>query len=130
MTSSTHKAAPKPADLKITVENYEGECIEYNTAWRKLQEVNDLQEGAAAEAEAEAAAAAAVKSFELSIPFFQEWKEMNPRSVVDWKVDDDGRIKHIFVCPYYTDQVLVHCSPVVSVDEVTLQMYNFFSILV
>ena len=90
------KAAPKTADLKITADNYEGEDIEYNTAQRKLHEVNDIQ------------IAAAVKSLELFIPFFEEWKDMNPRLVVDWQVNQENRIKHIFVCPYYTDQVLEH----------------------
>ena len=39
LASSTHHSVPKPANIKITAGNYEGEDITYNTSWRKLQEV-------------------------------------------------------------------------------------------
>ena len=37
------------------------------------------------------------KSFELLSPFLQEWQEMNPGSTVDWFVDDENQIEHVFV---------------------------------
>ena len=70
--SSTHKSTPKPADIQITAENYKGEDLCYNTAWTKLQEVNDVQMKVAA------------KSFVLLVPFLEEWKDMNQGPSVDW----------------------------------------------
>ena len=32
LASSTHKLTPRPANLQITVENYEGEDLNYSTA--------------------------------------------------------------------------------------------------
>ena len=39
LASSTHHSVPKPANIKITAGNDEGEDITYNTSWRKLEEV-------------------------------------------------------------------------------------------
>ena len=35
LASSTHKLTPRPADLQIMVENYEGKDLNYNTAYQK-----------------------------------------------------------------------------------------------
>ena len=83
LASSTHKSAQKPADLKITTKNYEGKDIQYNHAWRKLQEANDMQTTAAAE------------SFDLLILFLlflKEWKDVNLRFTMDWWVDEETQI--------------------------------------
>ena len=104
LACSMHKYTPKPVDLQITVENYEGEHLDYNTAYGKFEEVNKVETNVSA------------KSFELLISFLQEWKEMNPGSTVDWLVDEDNQIEHIFVCPHYTEKVLKHVHPVISVD--------------
>ena len=45
LASLTHHSVPKPADIKITAGNYEGEDITYNTYWRKLQEVKTRELG-------------------------------------------------------------------------------------
>ena len=61
LASSTHKSTPKSVDLQITVENYKGEHLDYNKAYWKVEEVNKVK------------TKVAVKSFELLIPFLQEW---------------------------------------------------------
>ena len=43
LASSTHKSTPKPADLQSMVENCEGEDLNYNTAYQKVQEVNQVE---------------------------------------------------------------------------------------
>ena len=62
------------------------------------------------------------KAFELVIPFLQEWKENNPQSMVVWVVDDNKHIQHVFVCPGYTDQVLLYMCQVISVDAAHLKL--------
>ena len=57
--------------------NYEGEDITYNTSGRKCQEVKEVLMNVVE------------KAFELVIPFFEEWKENNLWSTVEWHVDDD-----------------------------------------
>ena len=101
LASSTHKSIPKLAAIQVTVENCKGEALDYNTLYRKVDEVNKID------------TKVSVKSFELIIPFLQEWQEMNPGSTVDWSVDSDSHIEHIFVYPHYTEQVLKHFHPVI-----------------
>ena len=40
---STHKSTPTPADLQITVENYKGENLDYNRAYWKVEEGNNVE---------------------------------------------------------------------------------------
>ena len=61
------------------------------------------------------------KAFELVIPFLEDWKDSNPESTVEWVVDEQKCIQHIFVCPRYTDKVLYHMHPVISVDAAHLK---------
>ena len=68
---------------------------------------------------------AAAKSFQLLIPFLEEWIEMNPGSVVNWEVDKDEWMKHVFVCLPYTGHIEAHCHPIVSADAAHLMScYN------
>ena len=60
------------------------------------------------------------KSFKLLIPFLEEWKDVNPGSTVDWKVDCENSVEHIFICPAYTECVLQHLQPVISMDAAHL----------
>ena len=53
---------------------------------------------------------AARKAFELVILFLVDWKENNPESTVEWVVDEHKHIQHVFICPAYTDQVLIYAS--------------------
>ena len=46
---------------------------------------------------------------------------MNPGSTVDWNVDSENHIEHVFVCPYYTEHVLKHFHPIISVDAAHLK---------
>ena len=41
-------------------------------------------------------------------------KENNPQSTVEWLVDNNKQIQHLFICPAYTDQVLSYMHPVIS----------------
>ena len=91
LASLTHRSSPKPADIQITAGNFEGEDITQNTSWRKLQEVKEVTRKVAE------------KALELVILFLEEWKENNPKSMVEWLVDDQKCIQHVFVCPAYTD---------------------------
>ena len=61
------------------------------------------------------------KSVKLFIPFLEVWKDMNPASTVDWKVDWDNNIEHMFICPHYTEHVLQHFHPIISVDAAHLK---------
>ena len=70
LASSAHKSTPKPADIQIIVETYEGEDLQYNRAWKKVPEVNHIQ------------MKVSVKSFKLLIPFLEEGQDMNPGSTV------------------------------------------------
>ena len=108
LASSTHKSTHKLADLQITVENYEGEELDYNTAYRKVDEVNKVD------------MKVTMKSFKLLIPFLQEWQERNPSSTVDWSVDSNNHIEHVFACPPYTEHVLKHFHLMISVDAAHL----------
>ena len=87
LASMTHHSVPKPPDIKITAGNYEGEDITYNTSWTKLQEVKAVSKKVAR------------KAFELVILFFEDWKDYNLESTVEWVVDEQICIQHIFVCP-------------------------------
>ena len=91
------------------MENYEGEDLNYNTAYQKVQEVNQVIMMVAA------------KSFELLIPFLEEWKDVNPGSTIDWKVNWENSVAHIFVCLHYTECVLQHLCLVISVDAAHLK---------
>ena len=62
------------------------------------------------------------KAFELVIPFLEESKESNPNSMVEWLVDDQNQIGHVFVCPAYTDEVLSYMHPVISIDAAHLKL--------
>ena len=104
LASLTHRSSPKPADIQITTTNYEGEDLTYNTSWRKLQEVKEVS------------TKVVEKPFELVIPFLEEWKENNPQSTVEWVVNNQKCILHVFVCLAYMDQVLSYMHPVISVD--------------
>ena len=110
LASLTHRSSPKPTDIQITAGNYEGEDITYNTSWRKLQEVK------------EATRKVAEKAFELVITFLEEWKENNPQSMMEWLVDDQKCIQHVFVCLPYADQVLSYMDLVISVDATHLKL--------
>ena len=68
------------------MENYKGEDLNYNTAYPKVQEVSQVEMMVAS------------KAFELFIPLLEEWKDVNPHSTVDWKVDDENSVEHVFVC--------------------------------
>ena len=107
--SSTHKSSPRPADIQVTAGNYEAEDLRYNTTWRKLKEVKEVS------------TKVAEKSFELLIPFLEEWKDMNPGSIVEWHVDDRKHIQHLYVCPEYTDQLVTHDHPLILVDVAHLK---------
>ena len=107
--SSTHHSVPKPADIKITGGNYEGEDITYNMSWRKLQEAKAVSKKVAR------------KPFELVNLFLEDWKDNNLESTVEWVVDEQKCIQHIFVCPTYIDKVLSHMCPVISLDAAHLK---------
>ena len=110
LASLTHRSSPRPGDIQITAGNYEGEDITYNTCWRKLQEVKQVTRKVAE------------KAFELVIPFLEEWNENNPQSMVEWLVDDQKCIPQVYVCPAYTDKVLLYMDPVISVDAAHLKL--------
>ena len=110
LASSTHRSSPKPADIQLTARNYEGVDITYNMSWRKLQEVKEATRKVVEEA------------FELAIPFLEEWKENNENSMVEWLVDDQKQIQHVFVFPAYTDKVLSYMCPVISIDVAHLKL--------
>ena len=63
----------------------------------------------------------AAKSFELLIPFLEEWKDVNPGSTVDWKVNHENSVEYAFVCLHYTEHVLQHLWPVISMDAAHLK---------
>ena len=75
LASLTHHSV-KPADIKIMAGNYEREDITYNASWSKLQEVKAVSKQVAK------------KAFELVIPFFEDWKDNNQQSTVEWVVDE------------------------------------------
>ena len=104
LASSTHRSSPKPANIHITAGNYEGEDLTYNTSWRKLQEVKEVS------------TKVVEKDFELVTPFLEEWKGNNPQSTVEWAVNNQKCIEHVFVCLAYMDRVLLYMHPVISVD--------------
>ena len=51
-------------------------------------------------------------NFELIIPWLEKWSTENPGSVVDWGVDADNHIQHVFICPWYTGTIFQHVDPV------------------
>ena len=87
----------------------EGEDITYKTPWRKLQEVKEVTRKVVE------------KAFEIVILLLEEWKENSPQSTVEWLVDDQKCIQHVFVCPAYTDKVFSYMHPVISVDAAHLK---------
>ena len=106
---STHCSVLKLADIQITAGNYEGEHVTYNMSWRKLQEVKAVSNKVAR------------KVFELVIPFMEGWKENDQESTVEWVMDENKCIQHIFACPAFTDKVLSYMNPVISVDAAHLK---------
>ena len=83
--------------------------MNYNTAYQKVQEVNQVEMMVAA------------TSLELVILFLEEYKDVNPVSTVDWKVNCENSVEHVFICPRYTEYVLQHLWPVISVDAAHLK---------
>ena len=95
-------------------ENYEAEDLNYNTAYQKVQEVNQVETMVAA------------KSFELLIPFLEEWKDVNPGSTVHWKVNHENSVELVFISPHYTEHVLQHLQ---SCYKGTIYIYSVFWLL-
>ena len=95
--------------LTFKLQLYEGEDLNYNMAYHKVREVNQLEMMVAA------------KSFELLIPFLEEWKDVNPGSTVDWNVDHENSVEHLFICSHYTEHVLQHLWPVISMNAAHLK---------
>ena len=89
--------------------NCEGEDITYIMSWRKLQEVKAVSNKVAR------------RALELVIPFLEDWKENNLDSTVEWVVDENKCIQHIYVCPAYTDKVLSYMCPVILVNAAHLK---------
>ena len=61
------------------------------------------------------------KSFKLLILFLEEWKDVNPGSTVDWKVDCENSVEDVFICPHCTEHVLQHLQPVILMDAAHLK---------
>ena len=116
--SLTHISSPKPCDIQTSAGNSEGEDITYNMSWRELQEVKEITRKVVE------------KAFELVIPFLEESKENNPNPMVEWLVDDQNQIEHVFVCPAYTDKVLSYMHPVISIDAAHLKLAYRGTILI
>ena len=46
---------------------------------------------------------------------------MNPGSTVDWNVNQENSVEHVFICPHYTECILQHLWPVISLDPAHLK---------
>ena len=46
---------------------------------------------------------------------------MNPGSTVDWKVNHENSVEHVFICLYYTECLTTFLQPVISVDAAHLK---------
>ena len=47
----------------------------------------------------------AAQSFKLLILFLEKWKDVNPGCTLNWKVNHENSVEHVFVCPHYTKHV-------------------------
>ena len=64
------------------------------------------------------------KSYELIIPYLNEFKRLNPGSTAVYDVDENSAITKIFVCPGIMNNKLRYARPIMSVDAAHLSTEN------
>ena len=64
------------------------------------------------------------KSYELIIPYLNEFKRLNPGSTAVYDVDENSAITKIFICPGIMNIKWRYALPIMSVDAAHLSTEN------
>ena len=95
---------PLPVDVIKTTQSFIGKTPSYNEAWRALKDkkINDKQYEK--------------RSYELLIPYLEQFLINNPNSCIDYALDEEKCIKYCFLCHGSMNAKLQHVRPVMSID--------------
>jgi hypothetical protein len=106
---NTKHTKPGAKDIVVTAGNYHSLETTYKQAHRAMEGVlrKKLQED--------------VSSFQLIIPYLKKFSDLNDGATVKHEVDEDGRIKRVFVCPPFMNSAIRHARPVMSLDAAHLK---------
>ena len=64
------------------------------------------------------------KSYELIIPYIEEFKKKNPGTVGEYELDNNSSIKKLFICPGVMNNKLRFVRPVMALDAAHLSVDN------
>ncbi len=64
------------------------------------------------------------KSYELIIPYIEEFKKKNPGTVANYELDNNSSIKKLFLCPGIMNNKLRFARPVMALDATHLGLEN------
>ena len=95
--------APTPKDVVKAAANLDGVDAGYNEAYRALHHVHP------------SLAIDEEKTFELLIPYLNQFGDNNGGSMVNYEMDGNC-VKRLFICPGFMDDNLEHVRPVMSLD--------------
>ena len=109
-----NKAAyPVPADIRKGAASNQGKVVDYNQAWRALEEVKRKK------------LLSRKKNYELLPNYLLKLGEMNEGSRIDIDVDaNTHEMRRLFVCPLYVNNIYCCLRPVISVDAAHLKGYE------
>ena len=91
---TTKHAPPTPADIIKTAATMKNEILEYQPAYRRMNEGGSPNE------------AATVKNFQLIGPFLNEMKNSNPRSIIGHSRTDTNEIVDLYFFPGFVNETL------------------------
>ena len=98
-------ALPLPRDVMKSSAFHNQQAITYNYAWRKLNTHAGRNKKQL------------MQAFQLIIPFLKNFKTANEGSVVEYeKEENSNKLRRVFICPGFMDNILKFVRPVISCD--------------
>jgi hypothetical protein len=99
---------PIPKDVIKAAANISGEVVTYNQGFHALR------------ADKEKNYITVMESYNLTIPYLNQFMELNEGAEVHYVVED-GRIESLFLCPNFINDSLHYVRPVMSLDAAHLK---------
>lgn len=103
---------PVPNDIVKAAKTLNGDRIKYDQAQKVLLKVKGANK------------IESRKSYELIIPYLEEFKKLNPGSTAVYDVDEKSSITKIFICPAIMNNKLRYARPTMSLDAAHLSDDN------
>jgi hypothetical protein len=106
---NTKSTKPGAKDVVVTAGNYHSLETTYKQAYRAMEGLlrKKLEDD--------------VSSFQLIKPYLDKFKDLNEGSTVKHEVDEENRVKRLFVCPAFMNSAIRHARPVMSLDAAHLK---------